>query len=122
MACAAASAAKRVHVDELHSAQRRRGEHGAGNGVRNVVEFQVEKNAGAERCDFFNGGGTRSRKELVADLEHTDKIGDLLCEFQRSGERIKIKRDNQAAAGMGVEGQGHVRPRLLGVSASRVVP
>jgi len=78
-------ATKRVHVDELHSTQRRRGKHSAGNGVGNVVEFQVEKNARAECRNFFNGSGTCGGKKLVADLEHTDNVGDLLCEFQRAG-------------------------------------
>ena len=79
------SAAERVDVDKLHSRHGRRRKYGTGNGVGNVVEFQVEKNARAERSDFFNGGGARSGEELVADLEHTDKIGNLLCEFQCRG-------------------------------------
>jgi 3-keto-L-gulonate-6-phosphate decarboxylase len=43
----------------------------------------------------------------IADLKHAYEIGDLLGEFHRGREGIKIERDNQAAAGMGVESQGH---------------
>ena len=78
-------AAERVHIDELHAS------HGCGDRTApatvfgNVVEFQVEKNARAKRRDFFNCGGASGCEELVADFEHADQIGDLLCEFQRSG-------------------------------------
>src|SRR5437016_1243989 len=100
-------AAERVHVDELHPGHRRRGKHGAGNGVGYVVEFQVEKNAGAQGSNFLYRRRTRGRKELVANLEHAHKIGNLLCELRRTRKRIEIQCDDQAAAGMRVESQGH---------------
>ena len=48
---------------------------------------------------------TGSGEKLVADLEHAHQIGNLLCEFHRGGKRIEIQCDNQAAAGMGIEGR-----------------
>ena len=72
-----------MHIDELHSRHRRGGQHRAGNRIRDIVEFQVEEDAGAQGRDFFDGGRTRSRKKLVADLEHAHKIGNLLRELHR---------------------------------------
>jgi hypothetical protein len=46
------------------------------------VELQVQEDARAERGYFANGLRARSGKELAADLEHTNQIGHLLCEFK----------------------------------------
>src|SRR6266850_3612255 len=73
--------AKRMDVHELHAAHRRRREHGAGNGVGNVVKFQVEEHARAQGRDFFDCCRPCRREELVADFEHAYKIGDLLGEL-----------------------------------------
>ena len=45
------------------------------------MKFQIEKNAGAERGNFFDGGGAGSGEKLAADFEHADEIGNLLGEF-----------------------------------------
>src|SRR5437660_9113920 len=76
-------AAERVHAHELHAGHGCSGEHRSGNGIRDVMVFQVEEHAGAQRGDFFYRGGTGSGKKLIADLEHTDKIGNLRGKFHR---------------------------------------
>jgi len=82
-------------------------DHGKSTLVEALTGTHPDRLAEEKRRGITSGGAC-SRNELVADLHHAYKIGHLLGEFQRSGKRIKIKRDNQAAAGMGVEGQGHV--------------
>src|SRR5207245_9463899 len=105
-------AAKRVDVDELHSAHRRRGKYGAGDSVGNIVEFQVEEDTCAQRGDFFDGGRTRGGKKLAADLEHSYKIGNQAGKSECGGQGVNIKGDDQAASAMGDEDRGHNRPRV----------
>ena len=68
------------------------------------MEFQVEENTVAECGDLLDRLSTGAGKELVADLEHADKIGDLLSELQRGRQRVKVEGHDQTAAGMSVEG------------------
>ena len=68
------------------------------------MEFQVEENAVAKCGDLLYRLRTSAGKKLVADLEHTDKIGDLLSELQRRRQRVKVEGHDQTAAGMSVEG------------------
>ena len=101
-------ASERVHVYKLHSGHGRARQHGAGNGIRNIVEFQIEKNARPQCGNFPHSRRTRRGKKLAANLEHSDKIGNLLREFQRGIKGIKIESNDQAASWMCVEGQGRV--------------
>jgi len=100
-------AAESVHVDQLHPGHGGARKHGARDGVRNIVEFQVEKNAGTKRRHFADRGGTCRSEQLVADFEHADKIGYLFGKFDRRIQRIKIEGDDQAASRMGVKGQSY---------------
>ncbi len=77
------AATERVHVHKLHAGHRHARQNRAGNGVRDVVEFQVKEDAGAECGYFAHRLRTRRREQLAADLEHADKIGNLFREFQR---------------------------------------
>ena len=62
------------------------------------------------------------RKQLAADLEHADQVGDLFGELDGRGQRVKVQGDDQAASGMGVEGLGHgIDPDLAGVTDPFVV-
>ena len=82
------------------------------------MEFQVEENVHAKFChlpDRFRPGGS---KELAADLEHADKIGNLARKSECRGQGIEVQRYNQAASWMGVKGQGRGRARNLLILAS----
>ena len=68
------------------------------------MEFQVEKNAVAKCGDLLYRLRTSAGKELVADLEHADKIRNLLSELQRRRQRVKVEGYDQTGAGMSVEG------------------
>lgn len=50
--------------------------HGPVNGLRNIVKFQVQKDAGVRGylVDFMNNVGPGLDKELQADLENTHMI------------------------------------------------
>src|SRR5262249_51645215 len=112
-----------VDVHELHAGHCSGRENGSGDCVWNVVEFEVEKNARAKRCDFLDGGGASGGEELAAYLEHADQIGDLAGKFDCGGKGIEIECDDQAAAWMGVERYGthgvivSATPAGFGVSA-----
>jgi hypothetical protein len=79
----------------------------------NIVEFQIEKNAGTQRRHFADRSGTCRGEQLVADFEHADKVGYLFGELDRRIQRIKIEGDDQAASRMGVEGQSYLAPAWL---------
>src|SRR5712671_228227 len=51
--------------------------------------------AAAQSRNLFDGCRPGHGEELVADLEHSDEIGDLLRELHRRGQGIKIECDNQ---------------------------
>ena len=57
--------------------------------------------------DFDSLSSAVKFAKQVADLEHTNEIGDLLRELHRRRQGIKIESDDQAAAGMSVKSQGH---------------
>ncbi len=80
-----ALATQRMHVYKLYAGHGRGGKHRSSNCIRNVVEFQVEKNTRSQRRNFFHCSGSRRRKQLIPDLKHPDKIGNLFCEFQGRG-------------------------------------
>ena len=88
-----------------------RGEDGASDGIRDIVEFEIEENAGAEFTDPAHGFGTCSGEELTADFEHADEVCDLFGKSQGRCQRIKIQSYDQTASRMGVEGQGSGRAR-----------
>ena len=67
-----------MHVDKLHAVHRGRGENSSSHCVWNVVEFQVEENAGAERRDFFNPSRSSGGKQLIANFEQAHEIRHLL--------------------------------------------
>jgi hypothetical protein len=71
-----------MDVDELYA------RHGGARkdrtcyGVWDVVEFQIQEDPWAERCNLAHRLRACRRKQLAADLEHAYKIGNLLGEFQ----------------------------------------
>jgi hypothetical protein len=73
--------AQRVHVHELYSGHGGAREYGASDGVGNVVKFQVQEDTWAKCRNLAYSLRPCCGKELAADLEHTDKIGNLLGKF-----------------------------------------
>lgn len=94
-----------VYVDQLNARHGRGRQNRASDGVRNVVEFQIEKNARAERGNFLDRGRTGSGEKLAADFEHADEIGNLFGKLDRGIQRVKVESYDQAASRMGVEVQ-----------------
>src|SRR5208337_4970225 len=102
-----------MHIDELHARHGRRGKYSSRHRVGNVVEFQIEKNARSQLRHLADRFGSSGCEQLAANFEHADKIRHLLVEVQRCGQRVKIEGHNQAAAWMGVKGQGSGRARNI---------
>ena len=75
------AASQCVHIHKLHAGHRGRRKNRTCDRIRDVVEFQIQKDAGTQRGNFFHRRGPRGRKQLVADLEHTYEIADLFCKF-----------------------------------------
>jgi len=112
-------AAECVHVDELHAGHGCRGKHGASNGVGNVVEFQVEKNARAQCGNFLDGGGPAAVKSWLPILNMPTRSATCCA-----NSAPWIENQNQArrsdCCGMGVEVVVVIGdPDSFGVSASR---
>ena len=70
-----------VHINELHTGHSRSGEHRSRNCIWNVVEFQVKKDARAQRSNLFHRCRAGSRKKLVPDFKHPNKVGNLFCKL-----------------------------------------
>src|ERR1700745_3524939 len=93
-----------MHVDKLHAGHSSRAKPRSRDGIGNVVEFQIEENAVAKRRDLFDGFRTGAGEKLVADLEHTDQVGNFLSKLQCRRQRVEVQGYDQAAARMSVEG------------------
>jgi hypothetical protein len=101
-----------VDIDQLHSGHGCGSQYGSGNGVWNIVEFQIKKDPRAPLRHLPHRFGPGGRKELAADLKHPDKVRHLVRKLQCGRQRIKVESYNQAAAWMRVEGrQGSGRAR-----------
>ena len=61
-------------------AQPRGGRDGAGDGVWNVVELQIEKHAIAARHELFDEARPFAREEAAADLEAADGAAEAVRE------------------------------------------
>src|SRR5262249_31076915 len=96
--CARAShhvqAARRVDVDHPH-AKPRRSADGASDGVRDIVEFQIEEDAVALCDQFFDEPGTVAGEESGSNLESTDGAPQQIGETARLLEGIDIQRNEQ---------------------------
>src|SRR3972149_1290538 len=88
-----AAPAKRVHVEHPYAELRRR-PAGAGDGVRNVVEFQVEENIETALREFFNQRRAGGSEQLLANLEPARAGFEARGERQRRVRGREIERDN----------------------------
>ena len=95
-----------MHIHQLHARQRRGGQHCSRNGVRNVVEFQIQKDVRAKLRNLPHRLRSSSGEELAADLEHAYKIGDL---FRRISEPWKGNQNPGLRSGCCVDGRQRSR-------------
>jgi hypothetical protein len=93
----------------------RRG-NGAGNGVRDVVEFQIKKNFGPGGGDFFYGAGAFGGEELAANLEEVGNSTKPPGQLQGWPQAVNVQRDNQSRRSGAVrEGTSSSSKRTLAI-------
>src|SRR5579862_8739373 len=63
-------------------------------GVRNVVEFQIQKDFPASVDDLAHNWRTGRHEQLAADLEHSGEVMELLDEMKRFFARADIQCDD----------------------------
>lgn len=89
-------AARRVQRQQADARQLRRGANSAGNGVRDVVKFQIEKNFGPGGGDFFNGAGAFGGEELAANLEEVGDATKPPGQLEGWPQAVNVQRDDQS--------------------------
>ena len=83
-----------MDVDKLKSRQLYRCGNCPCNRVRDVVEFQVQEDAGAQATEPFHGSRPLGREQLGANLEHTGQIGHLASQPNGCFQALKVERDD----------------------------
>ena len=73
--------------------------HAARDGVRNVVEFQIEKDIPVSRAELANDRRSRDREQLISNLVKPTLIAEIVDELQRVLRRRNIEGDDR--------GRGH---------------
>jgi hypothetical protein len=68
--------------------------HGAGNCVRNVVEFQVEEDLVAEARKAVDCAGAFCRVELAADFQKSRRAPQFPRECEGGAQTVVIKSDD----------------------------
>src|SRR6185437_11867725 len=91
-------AAGRVNVEHPYTEARRRGA-GAGDGVRNVVELEVEEEAEAASDELAHDLRARSNDELLADLDRAAARVEPRGERERGLRVGKVQRDDHPRGG-----------------------
>ncbi len=97
-------------------AERGGGAHGAGDGVGNVVEFEIEKDRVTACREPFYNGGAGGGKELQSHLEPLAVAFETGYEVFGGGGAGNVERDNQPLARL----RRSVRLRGTGRSESRL--
>lgn len=82
------------------------GTDGAGDGVGNVMEFEVEEDGVAAPSNPIEDGWPSGDEEFQSDLEPADGAVELVDELERGGGVGIVKRDNQAVTGGEVVDRG----------------
>jgi hypothetical protein len=70
------------------------GRHGLGNGVRDVVKFQIEEDAGTGRANALHDVRPGGNEQFLADLERADGGRDLFRKFQGQFRGGHIQRND----------------------------
>src|SRR5215471_21688012 len=86
-----------MHIQDGH-AQAAGGTDRARDGVRNVVELQIQKNVQASTDDLTNKARALSGKQLVSHFEGTDYSRQSLDQTERRGPVGYIKCDYYSLA------------------------
>ena len=66
-----------------------------GDGVRDVVELQVEEDLRAVPVDHADDLGTRVQEELLADLEDAHRLAQQLDQPLGLGQRLDVEREDE---------------------------
>ena len=85
-------AARRVHVHHPHT-ERSGGSHGGRDGVRDVVELQVEENAAAIARERSDDVGAFGGEEAAADLEPADDVAKRMGQRQGLLAVLHVQRN-----------------------------
>ncbi len=89
------------------------GTNGAGDGVRDVVELEVEEDGAAAMAQFADDGGAFGDEELEADLEPAAEVVELAGEGEGGRSTGVIEGDDEAGVhrvqftGHRAQGTGH---------------
>ena len=93
-----------------------RGSNGSGNGVGDVVEFQIEKYLGAGGGDFFNGAGAFGGEKFAANLEEVGDSSKPPGQLEGWPQAVNVQRDNQSRRSGAVrEGTSSSSKRTLAI-------
>ena len=84
------------------------GKNGLAGGVRDVVEFQVEKNAVSPRLNLSDDGGTFRCEKLEPDLENATLAGKLIYQLECGFGIGGVNGDDDFLFGSGRHGVGMV--------------
>ena len=90
---------KRVKVEDSDS-HPRRFDAGHGDGVRNVVKFEIEKDLFSHRDQILNDRPAGCCEELFSDLEHPNRSTQAGGNCQCLGGGIDIERDDDRIANL----------------------
>ena len=71
------------------------------DGVWDVVEFEVEENAGAGRLDALDEGGAVFGEKLEADFVETHGVTEIVDEFECCVIGGDVEGDDDFLAGIG---------------------
>ena len=97
-----------VHVDEGRAQVDRRSQ-GAGDGVRNVVELEIEEQRHAAG-DRPHPVGPVGGEELLADLDAADQAGELPRQGRRAAQIMGVEGDEDPVLGREVREVRHSSP------------
>lgn len=93
------------------NSQPRRGCHGFGDRVWDVVKFEIEENLPAGGSDLPYDLGTRAREKFAADLECANRRTQVRREPQCSGGIRHIKSGDDGISHAGSDSRGSWREK-----------
>jgi hypothetical protein len=86
-----------VNVEHL-DAEAGRLNGGLGDGIGNIVKFEIEKNLPTELLNLPDRLRSGMGEKLLADLEHANRAGEQADEVSGLFERVDIEGNDQALA------------------------
>ena len=86
-----------MHGEHLHVQSHRRGDS-FGDGVRDVVKFQIKEHRGSRRANLPDDVRPGAREQFAANLECADYRRDFFGQLQRGFGRWHIQRGDDGIA------------------------